>query len=153
MKVSSLKLFTLSFVLVLSTLLFSSHAKAEPPKGPVFFSELMWRGSSVSTADEWIELYNSSDEIVDLSGWVVYNDAKDEGMVEIEKGQIAPRAYFLISNNDKDHEFKNGESVLDIAPDIIDSGVSLSNSEFSLSLMNASGDVVDKAGDGRSPFF
>jgi len=33
------------------------------------FSELMWMGTAAASADEWIELYNHSDQEIDLSGW------------------------------------------------------------------------------------
>ena len=91
--------------LILTILLFAYRAKAHDSPGPIFFNELMWRGSSASTADEWIELYNNSDEVVDVGGWEIFDLSKNKTMVTIERGQIAPKGYFLISNNDKGHLF------------------------------------------------
>jgi hypothetical protein len=118
----------------------------------------MWRGSSVSASDEWIELYNYSDEIIDISGWTIFDGNKDEVMVEIAEARIAPKSFFLISNNEKDHLFSKGESVLKTDPDIVDSSVNLSNnsskdSGLKLILKNKDGEDVDYAGDGPGSFY
>ena len=39
--------------------------------GSVVVSELMWSGSSASSSDEWIELFNRGSEPVDLKGWTI----------------------------------------------------------------------------------
>ena len=49
--------------------------------------------------------------------------------------------------------FKNGESVLNIDPDVVASSISLSNTELKISLRNKEGITVDIAGDGGLPFF
>ena len=66
----------------------------------VVFSEIMWMGSTGSTADEWIELHNHSDRAVDLVGWAITRmTAEGERfMLAIESGTLAPRGVFLISN-------------------------------------------------------
>ncbi len=111
--------------------------------GPIFFSELMWRGSSASTADEWIELYNSSDRVIDLSGYEIFDEIKSKTMVQISEGQIAPHGNFLISNYGSD----SAKSILNIEPDIVDSGLNLSNTELRLLLIDASGKIIDTAGE------
>ena len=118
----------------------------------VHFSEIMWAGSSVSTADEWIELYNESEEVVDLSGWSIFDDVKSEEMLAITDGQIAPKGHFLIANNTEDHQFEKGKSVLNIAPDVVGSSVSLNNSNFKISLKSADDQTVETVGDGKKPF-
>lgn len=35
----------------------------------VFINEVAWMGSSSNANAEWIELYNNSEEDMDLSGW------------------------------------------------------------------------------------
>ena len=41
------------------------------PAWPYCDLELMWSGSSGSSADEWIEFYNRSSATIDLSGWTL----------------------------------------------------------------------------------
>jgi len=137
----------------------SASAQAAVCDSGVLINEIMWAGSSVSTADEWIELYNSSDQIVDISGWRIFDDVKAVEMAKIDDGQIDPEGYFLVSNNEKDHEFSGGESVLNIDPDIVNSRVSLSNSNLKISLQkpdhkepfSQNFETVDIAGDGAKP--
>lgn len=143
---------TTYLVFALAFMFLPQSVKAQDYSGSVFFNELMWRGSSVSTADEWIELYNNSDEIVDISGWVIFDEDKGEVMIEIDKGKIAPRSFFLVSNNEKNHLFSGGESVLNIDPDMVSSKVGLSNDKLHLALKD--GDVVvDRVGDGSKTFY
>lgn len=119
----------------------------------VYFNEIAWRGSSVSTADEFIELVNYSDDDIDLRGWRVIDLIKNEPMINISSGTIKPRGYFLIANSTKDHQYSKGESVLNIDPDLVESDISLSNSNFKIALVNQADETVDIAGDGREPFF
>lgn len=147
-----LKLF-FCFTFLFITFSVSQKAGAQDGYGPIFINELMWQGSNISAADEWIELYNDSEVLVDISGWVIFNDVKQEIMVEISQGKIAPKSFFLIGNNGKSHMFKDGESVLNIDPDVVASSISLSNTELKISLRNKEGITVDIAGDGGLPFF
>ncbi|MCD6334669.1 MAG: lamin tail domain-containing protein, partial [Candidatus Latescibacteria bacterium] len=55
-------------VVVLMTLVASSNICAAA-SGDVVINELMWMGSTASSADEWIELRNTTDSEILLSGW------------------------------------------------------------------------------------
>lgn len=141
----------ISFSTLLFIFLYCGKCFAESPH--IYISEIMWNGSSVSTADEWIELYNPTDEIIDLENWKIFNEVKGEVMTEIQSGQIPPKGNFLISNNSKDYLFSGGGSILNIDPDVVDSAVSLSNEKLQLSLKNRLDEVIDSAGNGLKPFF
>ena len=106
-------------------------------KHDVVINELMWTGSFVSSADEWIELKNTSDENIDLSGWKLtrLKDGNELEMVSISSGEISANGYFLISNKDENHQYAGGESILAVAPDYIDSGISLSGSAQKFSIV------------------
>ncbi|MFZ2970388.1 MAG: immunoglobulin-like domain-containing protein, partial [Minisyncoccia bacterium] len=118
---------------------------------------LMWMGSSVSTADEWIELRNMTSVEIDFSNtpWSIYkNDLLmlviNSGILEAD-GILETDGYFLISNNSEDHIFAGGESALNVAPDFINSSVSLSSSSVQYKLYdaeNSEGNLIDTADDG-----
>lgn len=117
----------------------------------IVISEVMWVGSAVSSADEWLELVNISEDRVDLSGWSVWRRGSDGSMVEMilfpEDAEIAPGAFYLIANYDSD------ASALSVAPDLVSTSVSLSNSQLYLELRNVDGDTVDAVDDGTGiPF-
>lgn len=130
-----------------------SPAVARRP-GPVVVSEVAWAGSSVSSADEWIEFTNVSDTLIDLAGWQLWDtsDKEEQILLTIESGLIAPHGTFLIANNTHDHAFTAGESALGVPPDLVVADLQLSNSSLQLELGDADGDRVDEVGDGSPPF-
>ncbi|OGD61590.1 hypothetical protein A3A71_04115 [Candidatus Berkelbacteria bacterium RIFCSPLOWO2_01_FULL_50_28] len=90
----------------------------------VVINEVMWMGSAASTADEWIELRNTTSDAIDLSGWQLTHAAPSNGTLTIPAGNsIEGNGYFLISNYDLNHE----NSVLNVASDWVTTSVSLSN--------------------------
>ncbi|MCY3739165.1 MAG: lamin tail domain-containing protein [Gemmatimonadaceae bacterium] len=130
----------------------AGSAGGEP--GPVVVSELMWAGSSASSSDEWIELYNRGSDTVNLAGWTITRgDGEDESlMVLIESGQLPPGEIFLISNYGHEDE----RSRLSAAPSLVDPQVSLPNSKLRLRLYDGppeSGALIDLVDDGKgAPF-
>jgi len=128
----------------------------------VIINEVAWAGSSVSSADEWIELKNTTDTVIDLSGWQITkldSAGQEVLMIELPSDNLVllPKDYFLIANNSQDHIFSGGESVLHIDPDYITSAVSLSDTTLKISLYvsdwNNGGQLVDVAGNGTKPFY
>ncbi|MDF1497770.1 MAG: SdrD B-like domain-containing protein [Patescibacteria group bacterium] len=120
-------------------------------KGNVLINELMWMGTSVSTADEWIELRNMTPIEINFNNtpWSIYKN--DSRMLVISSGILKGCGYFLVSNNSENHKFTNGESVLNITPDFIDKSVSLSDSSVQYKLYdteNSEGNLIDTADDG-----
>lgn len=119
--------------------------------GDVIINEVAWSGSSLSTADEWIELKNTTDIDIDLSGWqLTTNTGTEELMLTIPSGTIPANGYFLISNYDATHT----SSVLDIAPDLTSTSVNLSNTALQIKLYRdnfTNNNLIDTAGDGSTP--
>ena len=132
---------------------FAAAVSAQP--GPVVIAELMWPGSTASTADEWIELYNPSDSTVDIAGWTLtYRSGnEDKVMIVLDAAEIPPRQTFLIANYAADHK----KSLLAVEPQRVDPAVSLPNTKLLLHLYagdpQAGGQLMDVADDGRgAPF-
>lgn len=106
----------------------------------VFLSEVNWAGSSLSNADEWLEISNRSREVVDLGGWILDGAASSGQALQLEAGTlIDPYSTLLIAN----YDIGNEKTTLATSPDIASSSVSLSNSNLLLRLINPSGIVVD----------
>lgn len=101
--------------------------------GQVIINEVNWGGSVDSSTDEWIELYNNSDQSVDLTNWHIDDDHGASDYV-IVSGSVAAHGYFLI----EDHE----ASVSNVTSDaIID--LSLANTGDSLQLYDPTGQLID----------
>ncbi|MFA6198305.1 MAG: lamin tail domain-containing protein [Patescibacteria group bacterium] len=113
----------------------------------VVINELMWMGSSASSSDEWIELRNLTDQPVDLSNWRLTRKSggQDTAMLAIPTGiSISANGFFLISNFSGD----SAQSTLGIAPDVVNTAVSLVNSDLQIKLYTATNELIDTADDG-----
>ncbi|MFH0828701.1 MAG: PKD domain-containing protein [Candidatus Kerfeldbacteria bacterium] len=113
----------------------------------VVINELLWMGSPASSADEWIELRNMTDAVVDIGGWRLtrLSSGSEAAMVTVPAGKsIAARGLFLISNFGSD----SASTALAVAPDVVDSAVSLLNSGLQIKLYDAAGNMIDVADDG-----
>ncbi len=105
--------------------------------GTVVFNEIAWAGHSGYTSDEWIELYNTTGNPVDITGWRLY--AGDGSPNLTLTGIIPPYGYYLIERDDD-------TTLSDIPADLTASfGVGLSNTGEVLTLVNAQGTVIDTA--------
>ena len=99
----------------------------------VRINEVAWMGTLVSSNDEWIELYNTGSNEIDLSGWVL--TAADGSPDILLDGSISSGGYFLLERTDD-------LSAAGVTADMIYSGA-LSNSGELLSLKNAQGSVAN----------
>lgn len=82
-------------------LVFNSVQAAAPLN--VVINEIAWMGSKIEGVEsknwgryEWLELYNTTEQEIDISGWKLENaKAKKETLI-IPVGKIKPESYFLI---------------------------------------------------------
>ncbi len=107
----------------------------------VVISEVAWAGTQASPTDEWIELYNASDQPVDLTGWTLIF-----GEVEVALGHAADPllpagGFFLLERTDDD-------AVVGVPADLIYTG-SLGNAGGIVRLLDPTGDEVDTANGGQ----
>jgi len=135
-------------VLAGTILLESGVAAISQPPPQIVFSELMWMGSSASSADEWIELLNTSREPVDLAGWTITKMTEEgESVMALLEGVVPAGETFLIAN----YSPENTRSRLAVTPDMVTTAVSLPNSKLQLKLYDgasdAGGGLVDVADD------
>ncbi|MBI4415258.1 MAG: lamin tail domain-containing protein, partial [Candidatus Kerfeldbacteria bacterium] len=109
------------------------------PMPQVVINELMWMGSSLSSTDEWIELMNTTDQTIDLTGWRLtkLTSGTETTMLTIPAGIIPPNGYFVVANDPA------AVSRLALEPNIVDPSVSLVNSKLQIALYDANGALVD----------
>jgi uncharacterized repeat protein (TIGR01451 family) len=101
----------------------------------VVINEIAWMGTAASTYDEWIELYNTTNYPVDLTGWTL---SAADGTPDITlNGSIPAHGYFLLERTDD-------TTVNDIPADQIYAGA-LENSDEPLTLSDDASQVIDAA--------
>ncbi|HWR00081.1 MAG TPA: lamin tail domain-containing protein [Candidatus Methylomirabilis sp.] len=119
-----------------------------PSTGQVVIEEIAWAGSSLSTADEWIELANLGDATATVAGWVLRGAGEGGRQIFLPPDAvIAPRSTYLVANYPNTDE----KSALNVTVDLATTTVSLSNSALGVELVDADGVTVDRAGDGGAP--
>ena len=104
------------------------------PQFSVLINEVAWAGTFASSSDEWIELLNTTEENLDLSGWLLTDG--DDLQLHLQ-GTIAPHSFFLLERTDD-------STIADIPADQIYSG-NLRNDGETIRLFDPSGSTVDSA--------
>ncbi|MBK6792330.1 MAG: lamin tail domain-containing protein [Anaerolineales bacterium] len=102
----------------------------------IIINEVAWSGTTSSlTDDEWIELYNTTNASINITGWTL--KSADGTPAITLNGTIAAGAYFLLERD-------NDNTVSDVLADQIYTG-DLSNSGEALSLLDGANTVIDTA--------
>lgn len=111
--------------------------------GDVVINEVMWMGSTESTADEWMELRNMTDHEIDIGQWTLDNtkDGGDRQLMISASKSIPAQGYFLISNYPK----TSAKSALNMDVDEVANLEFLNTSNGNIILKNKNGVVIDQA--------
>jgi len=109
----------------------------------VVINEIAWGGTAASSSDEWIELFNATDEAIDLAGWTlvfgettIHLGVVDGSTRELRGGVLDAEGYVLLERSDD-------ETVADVAADVVYVGA-LSNTGITIELFDSAGQVVDR---------
>ena len=104
------------------------------------FHEIMWAGSDASTADEWLEIANTTTRDIDLSGFQITRLASGTETLMLELPQnaaVAAGGVYWASNYAPTEE----KSTLAVTADFVENDISLANTKLQLKLY--SGDFED----------
>lgn len=103
----------------------------------IVINEIAWMGTATSSSDEWMELYNTTENLIDLSGWTLKSltGANPDPIINLS-GVIQPFGYFLL-------ERTNDSTISDILADQIYTGALSDNGE-SLELRDMDGNLRDE---------
>lgn len=131
-------------VLLLAGFVSSMAVDREEPS--IVINEVCWSGAAWDSTAEWIELFNLTDEPIDLEGWIL---ASSDGAPYVllhgvlsAPSDSAGSGYYLLERD-------NDDAVPGITADLIYRGA-LSNAGESLSLIDPDGRSVDTANAYRS---
>jgi hypothetical protein len=101
--------------LVLGDNIFSvGYWNVPPEAGEVIINEIMWMGSTADAADEWVELKNTTNRPIDISGCTLANAEAGNQMLTIEEGKtIKPNGYFLIVKKEPGNTALSDQLIID----------------------------------------
>ena len=134
-----MKKFLLFFVLFFSLFLYKEIVLAINLLD-VVINEIAWMGNESSYTDEWIELYNNTNNSVNFDNWIL--KAVDGKPEIILSGTIRANGFFLL-------ERTNDDSVPNITADQIYTGV-LSNNGEHLQLFDNQNNLIDEVNQADS---
>ena len=118
-------------VFLLHLSIFSTQAAISPD---VVINEIAWMGTTNSANDEWVELYNNTDNSINLDGWQL---VAQDGTPKITlSGLIPVNGFYLL-------ERTNEDTVPGISADKIYTGA-LENSGENLKLYDNLNNIVDE---------
>jgi hypothetical protein len=110
-----------------------SNNPSETPTLEVVINEIGWMGTPADSSDEWLELYNNTENPIDLTGWVL---KAADGSPEIKlAGSIPGHGFFLL-------ERTQDNTIADLSADQIFQGA-LDNQGEKLELRNNQGVLID----------
>jgi len=124
---------SLLLIPILTVCFHNTGVAANPPA--VLINEIAWMGTAESANNEWMELKNTTDAEVDLSGWIF---KAGDGQPKINlNGKIAGGGYFLL-------ERTSDNPVPGIPADQPNYSGALGNDGEILELFDGSGNLVDR---------
>jgi DNA uptake protein ComE-like DNA-binding protein len=106
----------------------------EIPTFDVIFNEIAWAGTKANSADEWIELYNTTNNNIDLTGWTL-NASSGTPLITFSTFSISASGLFLLERSDD-------QTISDIPADQIYTGA-LKNEGEKLELRDENGILID----------
>lgn len=125
----------------------TSWPVAQADAATVVINELFWMGSSASSADEWVELRNTTDTPIDISHWSLTKKSSGQEVAMLElpaNASIAAGGFFLISN----YANTSSSTTLGSLAGFITTDVALSNSALQIKLYDTNHQLIDTADDG-----
>jgi len=123
-------------ILITLILFFPLSTQAFSPLN-VVINEIAWMGTKASSSDEWIELYNNTNQDIDLNGWSLY---EDKTLIEPLTNIVKARSYYLIERTD-DSTIKNIKASQEPTPW---GGYGLNNKGENLKLLDKESKIIDQ---------
>lgn len=120
-------LFLLSSILLLANL-----CQAQETSG-IIINEIAWMGTKTSYNDEWLELFNNTNQKIDLTGWQLA--AQDGAPIIILSGKINAGSFYLLERTDDN-------TLPQLSADQIYSGALGNNGEY-LILYDSTKNIID----------
>jgi len=126
---------TIIFFFVVSSFFVSAPVRCFAVDAPnIVINEIAWMGTAISANDEWIELYNNSDNPINLDGWMLI---AEDGAPDIKlSGSILAKDFYLLERTDDN-------TVPNITADLIYTGAIGNNGE-NLGLYDKFGNLIDE---------
>lgn len=106
----------------------------------IIFNEICFYQTPLDSSSDWIELYNRSENSVNISNWVFTKTNYENGFVIGDKLKIPSKSYLILARNKEKYSTKYSIDTIDVIGDF-DFG--LSKSSEHIKLYDNNGNIVD----------
>jgi len=110
----------------------------------IIINEVYWSGSTNSTEDQWVELYNNSSNIVNLTGWTLNGAGEGDTSVTLS-GTLGVGEYLLLSK----YVTTNSAISDSISSNLVEPLLNLDTSGELLQLYDLHNDLIDTTPSGN----
>jgi endonuclease/exonuclease/phosphatase family metal-dependent hydrolase len=128
----SKKLLLLIIFILSNFVIFTTNSS--PSGDNIIITEVLYDAPNSDTTEEWFELFNPTDSLVDLSGWTIEDNFDSFSL----SGTIPAKGYFVVAKQSAAFNALYG-----FDPDLGDFSLALSNSGDKLTLYNNASTEVD----------
>jgi hypothetical protein len=130
---------TISRILSKSTMLTANFEKDETAIPGIVINELNYNSADEFDPGDWLELYNLSDQAVNISGWRLFDENDSAGFSIPSTTVIAPNDCFVLCQD----LAKFSQLFPEVKNTVGDLGFGLNNGGELILLFNGDGDLVD----------
>ncbi len=124
----------ITLLLILSSAQLSALVSANPAGTNVIITEVLYDAPTSDATQEWVELFNPTPNAISLAGWTIKDNVGSSAL----SGSIPANGYIVIARD------STGFTALyNFAPDLVWSGLALSNSGDQVRLVDASNAEID----------
>lgn len=126
---------------LLACVLLTSPIRANEPSNQKLVINEFMTGSEINPEkDAWIELYNPTNEAIDLEGWQIRGVTQGGSWIDIsDEYQVEPGGYFLIS-----HYTNSSNSILEPKPEINKTSILIPHDPIEIELKDPHGNISDQ---------
>ena len=138
------------FIILFILLFFANQTSALGNPTNLIINEVMYDPNTNDNYNEWIELYNPTNQSINISGWnIIDNFAEDDLEGDFDHGNgttiIPPHGYAIISDHGTTiyENFSISDKAVRIYVDDASIGNGLGNDQDKLILKNSTGQIID----------
>lgn len=130
----------------------NKNSNQKVSNGDVIINEIHWASSPASDNDQWIELFNTTEEDIHLKGWIIENASITPKDFKITGNPTIEAHEYLLITKRKDN---SNQSALAVPTDVENASLYLNRDKEGykqLTLKDADSNIIDRTPEKNSPW-
>ena len=119
----------------------ASWAVTEYELGDIIINEVHWPSSPAGDDDQWIELFNTTDEDISLTGWILENASNPPTLNIVGNPTIEAGGFLIITKRNPN----SSQSALAVSTDVQNASIYFNRAGYEqITLKDPSGEIIDQ---------